>query len=132
MKRRAALALAVAPLLVVTACSSGTDASAVESVNAQQGAAIVQQDGVTIIDVRTPAEFAAGHVEGAVNIDVQAATFDSRIAELDKNGTYFVYCRSGNRSATATQRMADAGFTDLTTLDGGLADLGAAGVTVVT
>ncbi|MDO9590965.1 MAG: rhodanese-like domain-containing protein, partial [Microcella sp.] len=59
---------------------------------------VALEPGTIVIDVRTPAEFASGHLEGAINIDVQSADFDSRISELDADGTYFVYCRSGNRS----------------------------------
>jgi rhodanese-related sulfurtransferase len=65
-----------------------------------------------IIDVRTPQEFAAGHLSGAVNLDVNDPSFDARMAQLDRTGTYFVYCRSGNRSAQAVNRMRDAGFVD--------------------
>ncbi len=67
-----------------------------------------------VIDVRTPAEFASGHLEGAVNIDVQSADFDARISELDPAGDYFVYCRSGNRSGQAIDRMQGLGFGDMT------------------
>lgn len=70
----------------------------------------------TIIDVRTPAEFADGRVEGAVNIDVQSADFEASLANLDKNAEYIVYCRSGNRSAIAVQIMADAGITKVVDL----------------
>lgn len=64
-----------------------------------------------IVDVRTPAEYADGHLEGAVNIDVQSPEFDAEIAELDTEGDYVVYCRSGNRSAQAASRMESAGLT---------------------
>ena len=67
-----------------------------------------------VIDVRTPAEFASGHLEGAVNIDVQSADFDARISELDPSGDYFVYCRSGNRSGQAIDRMEGLGFSTMT------------------
>lgn len=70
----------------------------------------------TIIDVRTPTEFADGRVEGAVNIDVQSADFEASLANLDKNAEYIVYCRSGNRSAIAVQIMADAGITKVVDL----------------
>lgn len=70
-------------------------------------------DDTVIIDVRTPAEFAEGHLEGALNIDVQSAEFDALIAELPTDGDYVVYCRSGNRSATAIDRMEQVGFTSL-------------------
>jgi len=66
-----------------------------------------------IIDVRTPQEFAEGHLEGAVNIDVQSAEFDTIVQQLDPESEYVVYCRSGNRSAAAIERMRALGFTDL-------------------
>lgn len=69
--------------------------------------------GALVVDVRTPTEFAQGHLEGAINIDVQSAEFDQRIAELDPDDDYLVYCRSGSRSAAAIDRMEDAGFEDL-------------------
>lgn len=48
-----------------------------------------------MIDVRTPAEFASGHLEGAINIDVQSPDFDQQVAQLDPSATYLVYCRGG-------------------------------------
>lgn len=75
----------------------------------------------SVIDVRTPAEYAAGHLKGAVNIDVQAANFSSQIAKLDKNGTYVIYCKSGNRSGQAISQMQALGFKNLTNA-GGFAD----------
>lgn len=64
-----------------------------------------------IIDVRTPAEFSEGHLEGAVNIDLQSADFDAQIAGLDQDEDYLVYCRSGNRSAQAASVMEAQGLT---------------------
>lgn len=78
-----------------------------------------------VIDVRTPAEFAEGHLDGALNIPLESGNFPNEIAQLDPAGTYLVYCRSGNRSATAIGVMEAAGFTDLTDL-GGYADAAAA------
>ena len=88
--------------------------------------------GAVVIDVRTPAEFASGHLEGAVNIDVQSADFEARVSELDPAGTYFVYCRSGNRSGQAIARMQALGFADLT--NGGSVESASAstGIPVVT
>lgn len=71
-----------------------------------------------VIDVRTPAEFAEGHLEGAVNIDWQDAGFADTVSALDKDGTYVIYCRSGNRSAQAIDAMTSMGFTDLTNAGG--------------
>ena len=71
-----------------------------------------------VIDVRTPVEFAEGHLEGAVNIDWQDAGFADAVSALDKDGTYVIYCRSGNRSAQAIDAMTSMGFTDLTNAGG--------------
>jgi rhodanese-related sulfurtransferase len=67
-------------------------------------------EGTVIIDVRTPAEFATGHLEGALNIDVQSPDFAAQISQLDPNQPYFIYCRSGNRSGQAISQMANMGF----------------------
>lgn len=69
-----------------------------------------------IIDVRTPEEFAAGHLDGALLYNVQDPSFEANIAALDPTATYVVYCRSGNRSAQAIERMKAVGFTTLTDL----------------
>lgn len=70
-------------------------------------------EGTIIIDVRTPAEFATGHLEGALNIDVQSPDFAAQISQLDASQTYFVYCRSGNRSGQAMAQMSTLGFSDM-------------------
>ncbi|QYF73011.1 rhodanese-like domain-containing protein [Cryobacterium sp. PAMC25264] len=86
----------------------------------------------TIIDVRTPAEYAQGHLDGAVNIDVQSADFADRIAELPADGQYTVYCRTGSRAGAAVTKMTALGFTDVTNA-GSLAEASAStGVAVVT
>ncbi len=63
-----------------------------------------------LLDVRTPEEFAAGHIEGSVNIDIFNPDFRDQIDALDKNKEYFVYCRSGNRSGQACMLMAELGY----------------------
>ena len=120
--------VALVGALVLTSCSSG---SSVTTVGAQDFIAKSAQPGVVVIDVRTPAEFAEGHVDGAINVDVEAATFDAQIAQLDKGTTYAVYCRTGRRSGVATDAMGASGFTSVYNLDGGVADLQAAGAPIV-
>lgn len=125
--------IAVAGVLAVLALAGcGTAASAVQTVDPQSFLSTASQSGAVVIDVRTPEEFAAGHLPNAVNVNVEGPTFDTQIASLDKGATYAVYCRSGRRSAVATDAMATAGFTSVYNLDGGLDDLAAAGATVVT
>lgn len=113
--RFAVLVLPVLLLGSLVACSDDDTAEAAPSAGEPAAAAALEEDRV-VIDVRTPEEFAAGHVEGAANIDVQAPGFDDEIAALDTDVDYVVYCRSGNRSAAAAERMRDAG---LDVLDGG-------------
>ena len=64
-----------------------------------------KEKGVVVVDVRTPEEFKAGHVPGAVNINIADADFDKKVAALDKDKTYVVHCARGGRSAKATERM---------------------------
>ncbi len=63
-----------------------------------------------LLDVRTPAEFNSGSLPGAKNIDFMSPDFQSRIRALDKDSTYFLYCRSGNRSGNSASIMEKAGF----------------------
>lgn len=112
-------AAALAGLLLLAGCSGSTGASA-QQLAPRDFATAVQQPGTVVLDVRTPAEYAAGHLPGAVNIDVQAADFASRIQALDKKAAYAVYCHSGRRSAAAAAQMSDAGFSQVVDLDGGI------------
>ncbi len=73
-----------------------------------------------LLDVRTPAEFTQGHIEKAINVDFESASFKSDIQELDPAKHYFVYCRSGNRSAQAIRVMRELGFANITELSGGI------------
>lgn len=128
-KFTAALAGAALTLVLTAACSSGTEA--VEKVDAAEAVALIEAGEHTVIDVRTPAEFAAGHVEGAENIDVTAGTFEEQVEQLDKGEEYVVYCQSGNRSADAAEQMAELGFGDVVDA-GGIISLESAGAPVVT
>jgi phage shock protein E len=84
-----------------------------------------QTSARTVVDVRTPEEYASGHAPGAVNIDVQAPEFRAQVEELDAGESYLVYCRSGNRSAQAAAVMREVGL-DVED-GGGLDDMAAAG-----
>jgi rhodanese-related sulfurtransferase len=146
MNRRSITALAlaaVASITFVAGCSSATETPSAAPVAASapaQGAELdpagfasaMKRPGTTILDVRTPAEYAEGHLRGAVNIDVSAPDFASRVGALDKNAAYAVYCRSGNRSAAALEVMKGQGFTGAYHLGGGIGAWTAAGGEVVT
>jgi rhodanese-related sulfurtransferase len=88
----------------------------------------ITESGVVILDVRTPDEVAEGFIDGALVIDFQDSNFESEIASLNKDVTYAVYCRSGNRSGKAIKIMQDGGFPNLFNLDGGILDWVEAGM----
>ncbi len=75
---------------------------------------------VQLVDVRTPEEFAAGHIDGAVNINyLDSQAFSNGIQQLDKNQPVYLYCRSGNRSGKSADTLAVKGFTKIYDLTGG-------------
>lgn len=81
---------------------------------------LMLQPNTVIIDVRTAGEFAGGKIRGARNLDVMSPTFQSQVANLPKDKTYLLYCRSGNRSGQACGIMSDLGFEKVKNLAGGI------------
>lgn len=118
------IAAVFASALLLSGCSSN---SAVADLGAADFVAQSQAAGVVIIDVRTAGEFNEGHITNAINIDVESMRFDAEIAALDKDVTYALYCRSGNRSSIAAGKMSDAGFTSILNAQVGFIDLLGAG-----
>lgn len=117
-----------ASVFALTACGA---AGAVTTLNVSDFAKKISDTSVVLLDVRTPGEFASGHIAGATNIDFESGTFASDILKLDKNKTYAVYCRSGNRSAQATALMAKDGFKSIFNLNGGIINWQSAGNALV-
>lgn len=121
------LLLAGLALVGLTACSapdeigsspdSGTASSA--SPTAEGGTETTQE--TVILDVRTPEEFAVGHLRGAINLDYYNPTFADEVIKLDKTTTYQVYCRTGKRASGAKSLMENAGFEHVSNA-GGLED----------
>ena len=73
--------------------------------------------GAVLIDVRTPSEFAEGHIEGSKNIPLQSIHTAERTV-ADKSSPLFVYCLSGARSRSAVQALRNLGYSDVTDLGG--------------
>ena len=69
-----------------------------------------QLENAVLLDVRTAAEIADVNIDGHIAIDIQQPGFTEKVAQLDKTKTYFIYCRSGNRSGQACRYMATQGF----------------------
>jgi rhodanese-related sulfurtransferase len=122
------IAVIFASTLALASC--GGSAAAVD-LNPTEFQAKAKEAGVVLLDVRTAGEFNAGHLEGAINIDVEGMTFEAELASLDKSKTYAVYCQSGRRSRIAIDTMNKAGFTKLFNLDEGIGSWQAAGLPVV-
>ena len=108
-------ALVVAAIFVLSACKKSTFVS----VDAVRFAEEITRKGVQIVDVRTAAEFADGHIPGAVNIDVNSPDFAQQIAKLNTSKTVALYCRSGRRSKIAAEKVTATGY-KVVELDGGI------------
>jgi phage shock protein E len=149
-KTRPLLTVLLTALLLAAGCSTGdtatsdagtessnssadAEAAGIRLVSATEGASLQADppDDLVILDVRTPEEFAEGHLDGAVMIDFYEADFADRLGELDPEVPYLLYCRSGNRSGQTTAIMRDLGFTDVAGVDGGIVAWSGAGLQVV-
>ncbi len=84
-------------------------------------ALIESHPDMVVIDVRTPEEYQAGHLDGAINLDYYSGGFLDRLKSLDKNSTYIVYCRKGIRGGIALEMMRSLGFKEVYNILGGLA-----------
>jgi thioredoxin len=81
-----------------------------------------------ILDVRTPEEYATGHIENSDNVNWLSESFVLRTDKYDKTKPVFVYCKSGGRSIKASEKLAELGFTTVYNLDGGMLKWDAAGL----
>jgi rhodanese-related sulfurtransferase len=155
VKRFATIAI-VAGLAVLTACGSDESAADADSasaatsapaadtsdtaaagfatISADAAAAVLADapDDLVILDVRTPQEYAEGHLEGAVLVDFYDADFADQLAALDPDVPYLVYCRSGNRSGQTLPLMEQLGFASASDIDGGIIAWADAGLPIVT
>ncbi len=130
-------------LIVVWIFSSKPEAnqSGFETVNVDEAREMLENGDIFVLDVRTPAEFNESYIEGAVLIPLENGygsnlgtdqLFEARINEVPKGKKILVYCRSGRRSAAASQMLVDAGYTDVYNMRGGINEWIRAGYPVVT
>jgi rhodanese-related sulfurtransferase len=114
--------LLASPVLLLASCgdSGPADAGAQPSAQPQWNVQDVdpaaaqklmaENPNVRVLDVRTPEEYAEGHIKGAINVDFKASGFAGEVAKLDKNKSYIVHCRSGNRSGKSLPVLKQQGF----------------------
>ncbi|HHC09546.1 MAG TPA: rhodanese-like domain-containing protein [Actinobacteria bacterium] len=132
MQRLAVVAVVVAVL--AAACGGGAPAAAPDrtlvQVDAARAATLLDEGpaDLVVLDVRTPEEFAAGHLPGAINVDFYASDFADQLDRLDKDVPYLLYCRSGNRSGQTMPILEDLGFSEVYELAGGILSWEAAGL----
>ena len=89
----------------------------------ERAQALTEQPQAVVLDVRTEEEFESGYIPNAINIDIRMGpSFIDEINSLDKNKSYYVYCRSGARSSQAVQLMRELGFNNTFNLLGGILD----------
>lgn len=110
------VALLVAAFALITALRGTTHVVQKLSPSAYQSQFATVNTAHLLVDVRTADEFATGHIYGALNIPLD--TLESRLNEFPRTEPVIVYCRSGNRSAQASQLLADAGYTQIYDLGG--------------
>lgn len=123
-------------VLIVAGCGSAAPADAdlgLRQVSVTDASQLLEDaaDDLVVLDVRTPEEFDAGHLEDAVMVDFYRDDFASLIGELDPNVPYLLYCRSGNRSGQTLELMRDLGFTNVADIDGGILEWDSAGLPTI-
>ncbi len=98
---------------------TGAPTAAYKNLSVDEFARMAADKQNVILDVRTPGEFAAGHIPGAVNLDYNAPDFQAKAAALDKSKTYLVHCAVGGRSVRACEKLSRLDFPNLYNLPGG-------------
>ncbi len=96
--------------------------NSVKSINAVDFQNLSSKENATIVDVRTPEEVTQGKIPNALVINIYDADFESRIKELSKDQSIFIYCSAGVRSEKAAEFLISQGYTDVYHLEGGLGD----------
>lgn len=125
MKYLYKIVIATFLLMMIVSCSSPENTeSLVSNINVTSASDLVKNDENTIIlDVRTPEEYMAGHIEGALNINIADENFSEQAAKLDQSKTYIVHCAANvenGRTAKSLTIMQELGFNNLMNLEGGI------------
>lgn len=99
--------------LMLTGCG-GSESGSYRQITQEEAAKMMESgDDFILLDVRTTAEFAQGHIPGAICIPNETIGTEEIPQLPDKDATILVYCRSGNRSKQASQKLADLGYTSV-------------------
>lgn len=104
--------------IALTGCNNSnnnidTENAEYKKITAEEAKAMIDSDDVIILDVRTQEEYDSGHIENAILLPVTEIADKSGDILTDKDAKILVYCRSGNRSASAAKNLIDMGYTDV-------------------
>lgn len=105
------------PLLVLSCTALKSEI--IHEISATELQAVLKKE-IQLVDVRTASEFNNGHIDNALNIDVNSADFNTETQQLDKSKPVYIYCQSGKRSSNAAKKMESLGFTKIYDLRGGI------------
>jgi phage shock protein E len=101
--------------------SSAESKQTVLNVSVEQAETVLSKNkDVIILDVRTPKEYANGHLHSATNLDFYAADFEHKLAKMDRSRPYLVHCAVGGRSAKVRDKMKELNFKSIYHLEGGM------------
>lgn len=115
---RILIALFIATTFASCNCQQKQDKKVVEIISVEQFELV--DNTIQLIDVRTPEEYAEGHLKHAKNIDYYGDDFMEIMTVLNKDEALYIYCRSGGRSGKAAIKLKEAGFTKIYDLGGGI------------
>ncbi|MEY4037969.1 MAG: hypothetical protein RIR67_279 [Bacteroidota bacterium] len=114
--------------LAITSCK-GQPSKNIQTIDAVAFSKAIQATpNPQVVDVRTPEEFASGHLIQAQNVNWMNPDFVANSAKYDKSKPIFVYCKSGGRSHKAAEKLAELGFTNVIEMEGGILKWDAAGL----
>ena len=123
MKNTFLLSFGILFLTLINSCTGNSQIQGVKNIKQSEFQKLSKDPNTVIIDVRSPGEVSEGYIDGArLFIDYNGSNFDSKISKLDKSKSYVIYCRSGGRSARASELMASKGFKKLYNLEGGISN----------
>jgi len=116
------------PLFLTLGCSQAEDAA--KNVDPKAAQALIADQKATVLDIRTPEEFAEGHIPDAKNVDFFSKSFRETLEKLDKDAPIVMHCQSGGRSGQALPIFKEMGFTKVFHMNGGFSAWSKAGLPV--
>ena len=137
MERFKTIILSIVILAIFSGCISDTkpsEKSRYKDISVQQGKEMVDRGEVFILDVRTPEEYAAGHIKGSTLLavqDIPEQELGEKLKDIPKDRKILVYCRTDRRSTQASQILVENGFSEVYNMKGGIIGWMNAGYEVV-